>query len=231
MERFALARNVYRKVWGNTPLPDHGRRIDTDQNFAREVARLYAEDDFTYERKYNLDQLFQLVLNIGGDVAECGVYKGGSTFFLARHIAERGLNKRLCLFDAFEGLSAPTKLDGGYWRQGALASTVDDVQRALDPLGPLQCVEFFRGWIPDRFTEVSDRHFCFVHIDVDLYQPTLDSIIFFYPRLEPGGIIVLDDYGFESCPGVTAAIDWFMKDKAEPIINLSAGGAFIVKKS
>jgi O-methyltransferase len=105
------------------------------------------------------------------------------------------------------------------------------VQRALAPLGAISFVDIYKGWIPDRFHEVADRRFCFVHIDVDLYQPSLDSIAFFYPRMEPGAIIVLDDYGFESCPGVTAAIDKFMEGKPEPVVNVSAGGALIIKKS
>jgi hypothetical protein len=231
MERFKLARVLYRRFWPNTPLPDHGRRIDQDTGFTREITRLSPDGDVTHERKYNLDQLFQLVWDVDGDVAECGAYKGGSAFFLARGIAEHGLNKRLFLFDSFEGLSTPEPVDGQYWYAGAMESTIDDIKRALMPLGALPFVEFYKGWIPDRFPEVADRRFCFVHIDVDLYQPTLDSIAFFYPRMVPGGIMLFDDYGFGSCPGATAAIDRFMDGKAEPIINLSAGGAFIVKKA
>jgi Macrocin-O-methyltransferase (TylF) len=231
MDRFVLARLVYRRISGDTPLPDHSRRIDNDRVFTREFARLSPENDVTHERKYNLDQLFQLVLQVGGDVAECGTYKGGSAFFLARRIINHRLDKRLCLFDSFEGLSAPASIDGNYWHAGALSSRIEDVQRALAPLGAIPFIDICKGWIPDRFHEVADRRFCFVHIDVDLYQPSLDSIAFFYPRLEPGGIILLDDYGFESCPGVTAAVDRFMADKPEPIINLSAGGALIMKKA
>lgn len=231
MERFQLARSLYRKVWKETPLPDHGRQIDNDSDFAREFARLSPESDVTHERKFNLDQLFKLSRHIEGDVAECGVYKGASAYFLARNILEQKLNKRLCLFDSFEGLSVPDDVDGDYWYAGALAGAIEDVKNALVPLGPLPFVEFYKGWIPDRFSEVADRHFCFVHIDVDLNQPTLDSMAFFYPRMTAGGIILLDDYGFVSCPGVTAAIDQFLSDRPEPIINLASGGAFILKQA
>jgi Macrocin-O-methyltransferase (TylF) len=229
MQRFAVARTVYRKIWRHTPLPDHGRRIDHDESFAREFARVCPGNDVTHERKYNLDQLFQLVSRVAGDVAECGVYNGASACFLARHIVAGQLGKRLCLFDSFQGLSAPADIDGDYWHAGALASEVDVVKAALALLGPVPFVEFYKGWIPDRFPEVADRRFCFVHIDVDLYQPTLDSISFFYPRLESGGMILLDDYGFQSSPGVTAAVDEFMSGKPEPIVNLASGGALIMK--
>src|SRR5262249_51180578 len=151
------------------------------------------EADYTFERKYNLAELFKLVLHVDGDVAECGTYKGGSAFFMARHIIEHKLDKRLCLFDSFEGLSAPAAVDGSHWHRGALTSSLTDVQNCLAPLGATPFVEFFPGWIPSRFPNVSDRKFCFVHIDVDLHDPTRDSMEFFYPRLTPGGIIVLDD--------------------------------------
>src|SRR5207248_4885047 len=50
-------------------------------------------------------------------------------------------------------------------------------------------------WIPDRFQDVDDWKFSFVHIDTDWPEPTSESLAFFYPRIEAGGIIVCDDYG------------------------------------
>lgn len=231
MEVFEIARIFFRRIWRDVPLPDHGRLIEQDVAFAREFHRVSAESDVTFDRKYALDQLFQLTLGVEGDVAECGTYKGGSAFFMARRIIKHGLDKRLCLFDSFGGLSAPASIDGTYWHEGALPSTIDDVRVALAPLGPTPFVEFYQGWIPGRFGDVADRSFCFVHIDVDLHAPSMDSIRFFYPRMREGGVILLDDYGFLSCPGVTKAVDQFMADKPEPIINLPSGGAFIVKKA
>ena len=45
-------------------------------------------------------------------------------------------------------------------------------------------IKTYKGWIPERFDEVKDRTFSFVHIDVELYQPTYDSLEFFFPRLK-----------------------------------------------
>lgn len=228
VERFWLAREVYREVWPNSCLPDFGRSIDLDDAFAADFARVSPEADFSYDRKYNVDQLFALTATVEGDVAECGTYKGASAFFMARHIKAGRLPKRLCLFDSFEGVSTPGADDGTWWQEGFMRSTIDEVQAALAPLD-VDFVDIFQGWIPARFAEVADRRFSFVHIDVDLHDPTHDSMAFFYPRLSPGGLIVLDDYGYVSCPGVTKAVDAFMADKPEPIVNLSAGGAFIMK--
>lgn len=68
-----------------------------------------------------------------------------------------------------------------------------------------------------------------MHIDVDLYQPTLDSLAFFYPRLISGGICFFDEYGLLSCLGARAAVDEFLRDKPEPIIELATGQAVLVK--
>jgi hypothetical protein len=63
-----------------------------------------------------------------------------------------------------------------------------------------------------------------------LYQPTLDSVVFFYPRMNRGGLMLFDDYGFATCPGARRAIDEFFTDKPEPIIDLPTGQAFVLIK-
>jgi hypothetical protein len=92
-----------------------------------------------------------------------------------------------------------------------------------------QRVSLYKGWIPSRFDDVRGRRFSFLHIDVDLYEPTLDSMTFFYPRINRGGIVVCDDYGFNTCPGVTKAIDEFLRDKPEKMVSLPDGGGFLLK--
>ena len=74
-------------------------------------------------------------------------------------------------------------------------------------------IEIYNGWIPDRFKEVENKKFQFVHLDVDLYEPTRDSLNFFYPKLVQGGVIVCDDYNFSTFPGAKKAWDNFFKDK------------------
>ena len=65
--------------------------------------------------------------------------------------------------------------------------------------------------------------------NVDLEQPTSDSIEFFYFRLEPGGILLCDDYGHATCPGATAAADSFLATRPEKMISLGTGGGFLIK--
>ncbi len=71
--------------------------------------------------------------------------------------------------------------------------------------------------------------YSFVHIDVDLYQPTLDCLNFFYNRMIPGGIIISDDYKWQHTPGVKRAFDEFFKDKKEQVNDSGLNSCFVVK--
>ena len=174
------------------------------------------------DRRWVIYQLTKLVQSLPGDTAECGVLQGSSSYLICRGLPGRAH----CMFDSFEGLSTPSSTDGEHWSEKVLAC---DLETAKKNLSEFSNLSFHPGWIPERFKDVESRTFAFVHIDVQLYQPTRDSIEFFYPRMTRGGIIVCDDYGFAHCPGATRAIDEFLSDKPEKMISLSCGSAFLIK--
>jgi len=179
------------------------------------------------DRLWNLAQILRLVSFVPGDTAECGVFKGASSYLICRANVESELDKTHCIFDSFEGVSTPdSEVDGTHWSKGDLACSLDVVKQNLSDFS---LIEYFQGWIPDRFGEVLDRSFSFVHIDVDLMQPTADSFSFFYERMSEGGVIVCDDYGQSTCPGATKAIDLFLADKDEKMISLCSSGGFMIK--
>ena len=196
-----------------------------DAEFNDYLDRFGERKGFNTHRRWMLSQLVRLIKDVPGHTAECGVFQGSSSWLICSAIRSSGRTHHL--FDSFEGLSAPEPEDGGYWRAGALAAQAEVVAKNLAPFAPL--LSFHGGWIPDRFAEVRDERFAFVHVDVDLRQPTIDSVEFFYPRLSPGGILLCDDYGCTTCPGATKAIDGFLADKPEKMISLDAGGGFLIK--
>lgn len=174
------------------------------------------------DRRWVLHQLTKLAASVPGDTAECGVFNGSSSYLICQ-----ALDRPHFMFDSFEGLSQPSYADSEFAAKNSLACSLETAQHNL--AGFPKAV-FYKGWIPERFPEVRDHRFCFVHIDVQLAQPTRDSLEFFYPRLNPGGLIVFDDYGFTTCPGARQAIDKFMSDKPERIIELSGGSAFLIHR-
>jgi hypothetical protein len=198
-----------------------------DEEFNRYLDRFEERDGFNTRRRWVVYQLTRLVASVSGDTAECGVFKGAGSFLIAKALPGSLDTPRMhFVFDSFEGLSAPASEDGAAWKRGDLICDIESVRRAL---AALPNVRLCPGWIPAPFVEAEGRPFAFVHIDVDLYQPTRDSMAFFYPRLSPGGIIVCDDYAFTTCPGATRAVNEYLADKPEQMIALPSGGGFLIK--
>ena len=200
-----------------------------NSSFTALMDRFDELDGFNMDRRWTISQLMRLVHSVPGDTAECGVYKGLSSYIICdRNQQSTSFRRTHYAFDSFAGLSEPGKAeDGSHWHAGDLSV---EEQEFRDNLRPFESsVQVYRGWIPTRFDEVADKRFCFVHIDVDLYQPTKDSMEFFYDRMSPGVIIVCDDYGFGTCPGATRAVDEFLQDKPEKMISLCSGGGFLIR--
>jgi len=137
---------------------------------------------------------------IPGDMAELGVFAGGS----AKIISQACPSKKLHLFDTFEGLPQDDVWDIGH-KKGEFACAISDVQIYLDG----QNVEFHPGFFPDT-TQGLNHSYSFVHLDADLYESTKAGIEYFWPRLEEGGILMLDDYNNPTCPGVKKAVAEFI---------------------
>jgi O-methyltransferase len=197
-----------------------------DAKFNGYLERFGISDSLVTRNRWMVNELLKLIESVPGDTAECGVFEGATSYLICN--ARGKFSRTHHIFDSFEGLSQPGNRDGNAgWQKGMLACSVEQTKSNL----PFPNVTYHKGWIPDRFNEVIDRNFAFVHIDVDLYQPTFDSIAFFYPRVNSGGLIVCDDYGYSGCPGATQAINEFMSDKPEKIISPPCGGAFIIRAS
>ena len=158
-------------------------------------------------------------LKIKGDYAEVGVYKGGS----AKIIALVKSDKQLHLFDTFEGLPQTSKKDK-YFNTGEYSAPLEQVQ---DLLNEYNNVYFYKGIFPKTTTKISHIRFSFVHLDVDLYQSTLDGLEYFYPRMNKGGLILTHDY--PSSVGVKKACDEFISSRPESILKLSGNQGLIVK--
>ena len=185
------------------------------------------------DRKRILQGLARSVALLPGDTAECGTFEGASSWIIAEAMKPAD-DYRHHIFDSFEGLSEPGSDDRvadektREWVRGDLCGPLDLVKRNLSGF---DFIDYHRGWIPEAFPGVEDRRFKFVHIDVDLYQPTRDSLEFFYPRMVPGGVILCDDYGSTRCPGAHRAMDEFFEGKPEgPVVDLLNGQGLSIKR-
>ena len=150
-----------------------------------------------------------------GDIVECGVYNGGSAAIMASLCQKSPVNRNVWLFDSFEGLPKPTGRDGNEapayegWCHGDL-SKVKEVLRKLHILESR--VHIVKGWFQDTFPKVEIPRIAILHIDADWYESVKLCLEKFYDSVQPGGYIVLDDYGdWEGC---RIATDEFLKNRA-----------------
>ena len=156
---------------------------------------------------------------------------------MATVLREWGFTGKFHLFDSFEGLSDLSSLDinerqtmSNQQVQEQKYSFLCSEETVRANLSEFDFIEYFPGWIPDRFPEVRDSAYILAHVEVDLYQPNRDSIEFLYPRLVDGGILAFADYGATQFPGVKKAVDEALP-RLEPshFYKIPTGGAFLIK--
>jgi O-methyltransferase len=186
-------------------------------------------------RFYNLTQMFHLSRPEPGPTAEVGCFRGLSSFLLC-HLIRQGspgfTGATHSIIDSFEGLGAPVEADElPPDVEGRFSTTsVEHVRRTL---ADFPDVEIHQGWVPGAFSMLPERRYRFVHVDVDLYQPTRDSLEYFYPRLHAGAMIVVDDFGpwpgGGRYPGCSKAVTEFCEHRDLAFAALTTGNAVIVR--
>ena len=179
------------------------------RDFSRILDKVTKHSLVSSDRVWVLYSLARQAIHLEGEIWECGVYKGGTALMLAEIISPYK-DKRLRLFDTFDGMPT-TDPDLDYHRKGDFSD--NSLNAVRDRIGGLGNVCFHPGLMPETFSRLEGKKIAFAHVDVDIYQSVLDCCEFIFPRLTPGGIIVFDDYGFPSCPGVRELrwIDFLIK--------------------
>jgi len=173
-----------------------------------------------------IDQIVQE--GIAGDFAELGVYRGATASILATMARRAG--RSVYLLDTFEGFPERDFVGVDTGRRVAYADTSIQAVRAL--VGE-ESVHFIKGYFPESASAIPDAAtFSLVHIDCDLYAPFKAALEYFWPRLAPGGFLVMHDYLSLHWPGVEKAVDEFFADKAESIVPIpDASGTAVARKN
>ena len=211
-----------------------GSISNTDKIYIRKLDKVIRQSDSNYSDSFEKQLrfcLFNIVENILShkyqNFVECGCWRGHSTFGIAKLMKKYSFNKNFYVFDSFEGgLSEKNEKDINLHRYIQNKRDIvnqkkyfeSNYDKVLKLFHNYSFVKIYKGWIPKVFNNLEkDIKISFLHLDVDFYQPTYDSLIFFYDMIEVGGIIICDDYNSADFPGAKIAIDEFMKEKS---INL-----------
>jgi O-methyltransferase len=186
----------------------------------------------SHERLFGLVQAIRYVsrARTPGAIVECGVWRGGSSMAAALALIEGGDTARdLYLFDTYEGMSAPTEADRN-WRGSSAAgrfsrsqrgdeksswcyASIEDVRANLLSTGyEEQRLHFVKGKVEDTLPREAPDQIALLRLDTDWYESTRHEMTHLYPRLAPGGVLIIDDYGYWE--GARKAVDEYLESQS-----------------
>ncbi len=175
------------------------------------------------ERIYSLIQAVHFIVKhkIPGDIAECGVWKGGSMMTIAMTLLALGDNDRdLYLFDTFEGMTVPSEKDldfsnrkaselyvqenGSQWCNASL----EEVKQLMYSTGyPKDKIHLIKGRVEETIPKLIPSKLSLVRLDTDWYESTRHELNNLFPVLSQHGILIIDDYGYWQ--GAKLAVDQY----------------------
>tara|TARA_Y100001970_G_C14117405_1_gene794391 strand:- start:134 stop:853 length:720 start_codon:yes stop_codon:yes gene_type:complete len=225
-------------------------KIDDDIDFKEIWFETYDKINFNKKKNlYEISNYIRIIKNfylcqyflstdgLNGDVLECGVLRGFSAYLintLEKKIT-RNHNNNFYLIDSFEGFDdfnpEDSVIDGNIHqhKKGDLSANFEEVQKIFENIPN---VNLLKGWIPDIFDSLDENNqYRFVHIDVDLYKPTLSSLNYIYDKVIKGGVIITDDYNSPLFPGNQKAwIEFFKSKNNSSYLVLPSGQAALIKQ-
>lgn len=191
------------------------------------------------ERMYALYASVNYVLNnnIMGDFVECGVWRGGSAMLVAKMLSNRNItNRKIYLYDTFEGMVEPTQNDVDLIGKSASVTfqektiTKESSTWCLADLNDVQTnmkltnfseknLVYIKGKVENTIPQtVPDGCIALLRLDTDWYESTKHEMNYLFPKLENNGVLIIDDYGhWEGCK--KAIDEYFLKNKINILLN------------
>lgn len=204
--------------------------LDFEKDFIESYERCMPYTMTSIERAYALYKatLYIIENKIAGDIVECGIWKGGSTMLSIYCLLENNeTNRKVYLYDTFEGMSKPTAKDISFqgeaagaiwyrrWRKGRsdwCYSSLEEVKRNLHAVGyPQEKLIFVKGKVEKTIPLVIPERIALLRLDTDWYESTYHELKHLYPRLNRRGIIIIDDYGHWK--GAREAVDKYFSEE------------------
>jgi hypothetical protein len=231
---------LQRKARAARPAPKRRRYKPLPADYddeAKEIIRAVRPYTMTGSDKlYALIQAARYVARhrVPGDVVECGVWRGGSMQAAARALASAGdVSRDLFLFDTFEGMPPPSDRDVRRSDERPAAellasespsdskvwavATLDDVREGFASVPyPAERVHFVQGRVEETIPARAPSQISILRLDTDWYESTRHELEHLYPRLSPGGVLLLDDYGYWE--GAREAVDEFLDATGERLL-------------
>ena len=197
-------------------------------NTLQQVEKTYRDKVRFYTFWLQIERLKQD--NVSGVFAELGVYQGETAKFV--HLMDS--TRKLELFDTFEGFdNQDLELENSKEEKFSATNFSDTSLTAVKKtVSGNNNVVYFPGYFPDSTKNITTTNYAFVHLDADLYKPTLAALEYFYPKLSPGGVIVIHDYN-HTWDGLRKSVEEFAQTIPETLVEIAdwQGSVILIKNS
>ena len=166
-----------------------------------------------------------------GDFVECGVNTGLLSLAVCEYVDFNGLGKNFYLFDTYCGIPVEQMSE----TEAALRKGANDdmyfecYELAVANFAPFPRARLVRGKVPATLSSVEIEKVAYLSVDMNIAYPERAAIEHFWPRLVPGGLVVLDDYGFRGYEEQKAAMDEFARQVGIEILTIPTGQGLIIK--
>ncbi len=196
-----------------------------DQEFKKLYDQIKDNTLVDIYRCYELWRLVQDLNSIEGDILEVGVWRGGTGAILSK-ASEKEKRTKVYLADTFTGVVKATEEDAVY-RGGEHSDTSEKIVNDLLKKVTATNFQILKGIFPDDFPNIDIQKLKLCHIDVDTYLSAKEIFDYAWPKLQVGGVIIFDDYGFWTCEGVTKYFNALELENGRKIHNLNGHGIII----
>jgi hypothetical protein len=176
---------------------------------------------------------YVLRAEVPGAIVECGVWRGGSMMAIAHTLLRLGRTERmLFLFDTFSGMPPPSDVDRDHHGNAATAlmaaqdpatsfvwaiASLDEVRRNLESVPyPADRIRYVAGRVEATVPDHAPDRIALLRLDTDWYESTRHELVHLFPRLSPGGVLLIDDYGHWD--GCRKAVDEYIEAHRLPIL-------------
>lgn len=172
-----------------------------------------------------------------GDFVECGVFQGDMSLVVLLASGLRDSGRRLHLFDSFDGID-PARLAegeyGGFPGYVEMANThyrkAGLYEHVVARFAPYPQVSVRKGFLPESLEGWAPERIAWLHIDLNAAKPEVETLTALFDRIVPGGLIVLDDYGWLPFKAQRDAEDSFFAERGYCVLELPTGQGLVVKR-
>lgn len=187
---------------------------------------------------YYFVRMYQQIRNVEGDIVECGVGRGRTFLYLSFLLSTDSKKRTLWGFDSFKGFPKPTQEDksprhtteGDRWTDTSeqrILWLLRDAGISSDTMNRIRLVP---GFYEKTLANHDVKKIAFLHLDVDLYRSYKVCLEKLYPFVQPGGVVLFDEYDDPMFPGGKKAIDEYFRGKNSTVQKDASSGKYYLIK-